>query len=119
MKSYDNPSCRTIDQFKEDMDIFGSLNKICIKNDPENTVKLLNVIVMLLNVFHNEDAVKMMFYRTNEEHWWKLKTVLTFLNVMPSNVIYTKEVKSKFEGINIIDSEIPICPNMIETLRNI
>ena len=56
MKAYDNPAIKTIEEFKEDVDKFLFLTRICSKEnmDFSRTNLLLNHIVTLLNIFEPE-----------------------------------------------------------------
>ena len=110
MKAYDNPACRTVEEFEEDLNNFNILARTCKKEINEDTTnQILNLVLSLLNVFDYEISIKMMFFKVKETNWDTLKTVLTYINRMPKEII----------EFNLKDSNIPLCPKMIELLRKI
>lgn len=105
--SYDNPACKTLDEFNEDV------NRICriemLLNKKEiNYHLILNHIMVTLNVFGG-NAVTLLFYKTSKENWHKLKTFFTFLSVMPDRI----------EKLNIINTDIDLDRNTMDFLRSI
>lgn len=110
MKAYDNPSCKTLIEFEEDLGRFTNLLRICSKDIEEDfTHLLLNQTISLLNVFENETCIKLMFFKIKQEDWSKLKTILVYLNRMPDEI----------QELHIKNSEIKLCQKMIEDLRKI
>ena len=107
MKSYDNPSVKTIEEFEEDVSKFVQLTRICSKEDMDfnRSNILLNHVITLLNIFEPELCIQMMFFKVKKENWNKLKTVLVFLNRMPNNINGTPE------------SEVSLCQQLIDNLR--
>ena len=111
MHSYDNPQCKTIEQFEEDIFKFSILKKY-LKNDDVDLDKVkltLNLIVSLFNIFETESCIEMMFYKVREEHWFKLKTYLVYMNRMPDALN---------NGLTQ-NSEIGICHSTATQLRKI
>jgi hypothetical protein len=51
---------------------------------------ILNHIIVLANVFGTEAAVRMLFFKFDEEDYDILKTFLVFLNYMPKTVYGVK-----------------------------
>ena len=110
MKAYDNPSCKTLIEFEEDLAKFSNLVRLCGKDmGPIETHILLNAVLTLLNIFDAETCVKMMFFKVKKQDWNKLKTVLVYLHRMPNEI----------PEFGIIDSEIELCQPMIDVLRKI
>ena len=67
---------------------------------------------MVYNIFDNEAATRILFYKIDENHWDILKTVLIFLNRMPKNI---KGINSR----NIITSDIQLNDKIVTMLREI
>jgi len=110
MKAYDNPHCKTLVEFDEDLSKFSNLARLTAREiGPIETHLLLNNVMTLLNIFENDACVKMMFYKVKKCDWYKLKTILTYLNRMP-NIIPDVEVNN---------SEIELCQEMMESLQKI
>lgn len=110
MKAYDNPSCKTLIEFEEDLAKFSHLVRLCARDMGEiETHLLLNYVQTLLNIFNTSTCIKMMFFKIKSEHWFKLKTILIFLERMPDSI----------PELGIKNSDITLCQNMINTLRKI
>ena len=109
LRSYDNPRCRTLEQFENDVKQFSNLKKLLKQDKVDNNfVQLvLNNIVYLFNMFEPDTCTKMLFFKIRKEHWQKLKTYLIFLNKMPDNI----------DGTNLNDSDIKLCPKIAAVLR--
>jgi hypothetical protein len=65
---------------------------------------ILNHIIVLTNVFGVEPAVRMLFYKIDDNDFHILKTFLLFLNFMPQyiNGIKGKYMNSSDIGVDII-----------------
>lgn len=109
IKAYDNPQCRTIEQFNDDVKKFSFVKKLLKseKDDREYIRMTLNTIVYLYNIFDCEQCTKMLFTKVRREHWHKLKTYLIFLGHMPDNI----------NELDIHDSDIAICQSIAKELR--
>lgn len=108
MKAYDNPSCKTLIEFEEDLAKFSNLVRLCSRGTtPIESHLMLNAVVTLLNVFEPNECVRMMFFKVKKNDWPKLKTVLVYLNRMPEKV----------HGIIEDTTEITLCQEMIDTFR--
>lgn len=87
MKHYDNPNCKGLSEFKDDLKRFSYLKKLFKKYKPGSTAKerlILNHIVVLNNLF-GKATVKMLFFKIDEGNWPQLKSFLLFLNIMPAD----------------------------------
>ncbi len=74
---------------------------------------VLNHVIILSNVFGVEATVNMLFYKCDSEDYPLLKTILIYLNYMPSRL------KMSFHKYTIRQEEIPVDLKVAEILRNI
>jgi hypothetical protein len=115
IKHYDNPACRGVHEFNEDLDRIKYIKRLFKRYQTKAVLKerlILNHIIILYNVFGIEAATRILFLRLEAELWSVLKTFLVFLNFMP-DMVYG------IEGIDIISSEIPLDSRLIGVLRKI
>jgi hypothetical protein len=108
MKHYDNPHCRTHEEFLSDCFKFVNIRKMLGK-DKSNTHLILNNIVVLYNVFERYPCTVMLFHKVPQEHWHKLKTFLVYLNTMPEVI----------PELNIKSVDINLCSKTVSDLRKI
>lgn len=110
MKAYDKPSCKTIIEFEEDLAKFSNLVRLCSKGmNPIETHLVMNSVLILLNIFEPNECVKLMFFKVKKQDWTKLKTVLVYLNRMPSHI----------PELGIVNAEIETCQPMLDILMKI
>jgi hypothetical protein len=84
MKHYDNPSCKTIEDFKEDLNRFIYVKKMFNKGiNYANYRLMMNHIIILYNVFERKPCTNMLFFRVPLKNWGELKSFLLYLNVLP------------------------------------
>ena len=115
IKHYDNPHCKGMDEFMDDLKRFKYLKRLFRKYNTGKELKerlILNHIIVIYNLFGPEAATKMMFYKIDKKFWSQLKTFLVFLNFMPLEIIVSK-------GIEIKEADIPLDENIIKILREI
>ena len=112
MKYYDNPYCKGMAEFLDDIKRFKYVKRLLGKYHGGKQLYDLNHIIVLNNLFGVEAATKMLFYKIDEKYWPQLKTFLVFLNYMPEKIILSK-------GIAVVESEIPLDDNIIEILRRV
>lgn len=89
IKMYDNPSCRGINEFYEDLNRIKYIKRLFNKYDTKKTLKdrlLLNHILTLSNVFGAEGCSRILFYRIETKYHSYLKTFLDFLGLMPREI---------------------------------
>ena len=113
IKHYDNPACKGLSEFNEDMKKFKYLKRLLGRYHAGKGLKdrlILNHIIVINNLFGPEASVKMLFYKVDKKHWSALKTFLTFLNLMPEDVTLYN---------NVHESDIPIDMFVANTLRRI
>jgi len=108
MKHYDNPECKSIEEFQEDLTRTKYIKRLFRKYKTSGELKerlLLNHIIIFYNVFGIEAATNILFFKIEEEFWPLLKTFLVFLDMFPENDI--EKIK------------IPLEQEVIDVLRNI
>jgi hypothetical protein len=106
MKYYDNPYCKGMTEFMDDIKRFKYIKRLLGKYHGGKGLKerlILNHIIVLNNLFGVEAATKMLFFKTEERFWPQLKTFLVFLNYMPEKVIL-----STTRVINDTDIEVDL-----------
>ena len=116
MKAYDKPNC-IMSEFEEDLKRIKYIKRLVkrYKVWGEEELKerlILNHIIVLSNVFGVETAVKMLFFKFDQEDYPILKAFLIFLNFMPQ---YVKGIK----GNDIVSSDIPVEVFVLTKLRTI
>lgn len=111
MHHYDNPQCHSVQEFEEDLKKFLYLKKLLsrYKNNGELRERLiLNHIIVLFNIF-GDAAIRMLFYKIDENCWDTLITFLVYLDRMPESL-------PEF-GITL--SDYVLDEDIIETLRKL
>lgn len=91
IKNYDNPACRGLDEFQDDLKRFSYIKRLLKKYSITGEIKerlILNHLIVIYNLFGTEAATKMLFHKIEKEHWPQLKTFLVFLNLMPTDPIF-------------------------------
>tara|TARA_R110000851_G_scaffold64220_2_gene146430 strand:+ start:8343 stop:8699 length:357 start_codon:yes stop_codon:yes gene_type:complete len=86
MKSYNNPNCKGMDEFKDDLKKFSYVKRLLKKTRNKNGLKerlIINHIIVIYNLFGSEAATKMLFFKIDKLFWPQLKSFLIFLNFMP------------------------------------
>lgn len=110
MKAYDKPSCKTLIEFENDVARFTNLVRLAAKNMGQIEIHiLLNNILILLNIFKQEECIEMMFFKVKKNDWFKIKTILVYLNRMPNYI----------QCVGVNSSEIETCEEMLEILSKI
>jgi hypothetical protein len=115
IKHYDNPSCKGMDEFLNDLKRFKYIKRLLRKHNVGKELKerlILNHIIVLGNLFGIEATTKMLFYKLEEKFWPQVKTFLVFLNYMPLKVIVSP-------GIEILDKDISIDETILENLKRL
>ena len=115
IKHYDNPACKGIAEFNDDLKRFRYLKRLFNKYTAGKDLKerlILNHLVVIYNLFGAEAATKMLFFKVDREFWSQLKTFLVFLNYMPIGPISA-------QGIVIGGYEIPLDEKVSEALGKI
>lgn len=112
-KHYDNPHCFDDVEFFEDLNKFKYLKKLLKKYEKTGDFKdrlILNHIIVLNNLFGPKHLPRMLFLKL-PEYQKQLKTILTFLSIMPEKIEYTNTV--------IYNSDVSLDSTIIQILRKI
>lgn len=115
VKNYDNPSCKGMDEFYDDLKRFKYIKRLLRKHNVGKELKerlILNHIIVLGNLFGVEATTKMLFFKLEQKFWPQVKTFLVFLNYMPMKVIVSKDVE-------ILDKDISIDEEIMNNLKKI
>lgn len=112
VKHYDNPQCLSYDDYHNDMRRFKYIKRLLnqYKNNKSFKIRLLlNHIIMIYNLFDNESATRILFFKIPPEDWNVLKTLLEFLNRLPNTInginnstIKTHEIKNNQDIENML-----------------
>ena len=108
---YDNPHCIDIKEYFEDVRKLKYIKRLFNRYKEDGVMKerlILNHIISFYNVFDNEAALRLLFFRVGTEYHSLLKTFLVFLNKMPEQV-----------NDNLYSSNISMDEKVIEILRNL
>lgn len=107
IKHYDNPGCKGMSEFHDDLKRFRYIKRLLKKYKPGKDQKerlIINHIVVIYNLFGIEIATKLLFFKIEQKHWSQLKSFLVFLNFMPvgpisinGNIIQGFEITSDEE----------------------
>jgi len=109
MKVYDNPQCKGIEEFHEDLDRVKYLKRLFKKYLNSGALRerlILNHLIILHNVF-GQISVRLLFHKLEKEIHSPLKTFLIYLNYLPDRI----------PEVDLVD--IPIDQKIAETLRGI
>jgi len=115
MRYYDNPHCKGVDEFQEDLDRIKHIKRLFRRYRDKQELRerlIINHIVTFTNCFSVQAGIRMLFFRIEEDLWSPLKTILLFLNFMPDEI---RGVNSKV----IRSSDIPVDMVLVEKLRQI
>jgi hypothetical protein len=89
MKHYDNPQCKNIEEFHEDMNRIKYLKRLFRKYKTSGVLRerlILNHLIIFTNVFGIEAASRLLFSRIEEDLHIYLKTFLIYLNSLPESI---------------------------------
>jgi len=115
MKYYDNRQCTSVEEFQEDLNKIKYVKRLFnrfLETGELRTNLILNHLIVIYNVFENEPATRMLFFRVEKKFYSILKPFLIFLNRLPETV-------RGIEGIDIHTSHIPLNETTIKELRKI
>ena len=108
---YDNPHCIDIKEYFEDVRKLKYIKRLFNRYKEDDVLKerlILNHIISFYNVFDNEAATRLLFFRVGKEYHSLLKTFLVFLNKMPDKI-----------NENLYSSDIQLDDKIIKILRNL
>ena len=115
MKYYDNRQCTSIEEFNEDLNKIKYVKRLFnrfLDTGELRTNLILNHLIVIYNVFENEAATRMLFFRVEKKFYSILKPFLIFLNRLPDKV-------KGIDGEDIQTNHIPLNETTIKELRKI
>ncbi len=89
MKSYVNYSCCTMDEFIDDMKRFEYIKRLFYRYHVRDILKerlRLNHLIVLYNILEYESCTRLLFFKTDVEYYYILKTFLLFMDRLPNKV---------------------------------
>ena len=114
-KHYDRPHILQ-SEFEDDLKRIKYVKRLLRKYRQTGEFKerlVLNHVIILSNVFGVEATTNMLFFKVDREDYPLLKTILIYLNYMPSRLNIT------FDKYYIRQEEIPVDLNIANVLRTI
>ena len=115
MKFYDNRQCTSIEEFNEDLNKIKYVKRLFnrfLETGELRTNLILNHLIVIYNVFENEAATRMLFFRVEKKFYSILKPFLIFLNRLPEKI-------RGIDGEDIQTNHIPLNETTIKELRKI
>ena len=115
MKYYDNRQCTSVEEFNEDLNKIKYVKRLFnrfLETGELRTNLILNHLIVIYNVFENEAATRMLFFRVERKFYSILKPFLIFLNRLPEKV-------RGIDGEDIQTNHIPLNETTIKELRKI
>ena len=115
MKYYDNRQCTSIEEFNEDLNKIKYVKRLFnrfLEIGELRTNLILNHLIVIYNVFENEAATRMLFFRVEKKFYSILKPFLIFLNRLPEKI-------KGIDGEDIQTNHIPLNETTIKELRKI
>ena len=101
IKYYDNPHCKGMSEFDDDLKRFRYLKRLFRKYQAGKGLKerlILNHIIILYNLFGVDATTKMLFFKIERRYWSQLKSFLYFLNYIPIGpIMINQEVIELYE----------------------
>lgn len=102
MKCYDNPDCHLLEDFQEDLNRVKYV-KVLLKRYLAHGVLrerlILNHLIILMNVFGTENALKMLFLKVPENSLHVLRSFLEYMRVLPQSELSDSIVTEKLAEI--------------------
>ena len=115
MKFYDNRQCTSVEEFNEDLNKIKYVKRLFnrfLETGELRTNLILNHLIVIYNVFENEAATRMLFFRVEKKFYSILKPFLIFLSRLPEKV-------KGIDGEDIQTNHIPLNETTIKELRKI
>jgi hypothetical protein len=114
-KCYDRPHILQ-SEFEDDLKRLKYVKRLLRKYKQTGEFKerlVLNHVIILANVFGVEATTNMLFFKVDQEDYPLLKTILIYLNYMPSRLNAT------FDKYYVRQEEIPVDLKIANILRTI
>ena len=105
---YDNPHCVDIKEYFEDVRKLKYIKRLFNRYKEDGVIKerlILNHLISFYNVFENDAATRLLFFRVGQEYYSLLKTFLVYLNRMPVQVneeLYSSDIEMDIKVIEIL-----------------
>ena len=115
MRYYDNLQCTTVEEFNDDINKIKYVKRLFnrfLETGELRTILFLKHLIVIYNVFENEAATRMLFFRVEKKFYSILKPFLIFLNRLPDTI-------KGINGEDIRTSHIPLNETTIKELRKI
>lgn len=106
MKAYDNPHCKSLQEFEYDLARISYIKRHIKKYIRTKKIKerlLLNHIIIFCNVFGVEIGTRLLFSKIEEDMYPAIKTFLLFLDYFPKGT-QLPEATKPLDGIPIDDN---------------
>lgn len=110
MKVYDNPQCKDVEEFYEDLNRIKYLKRLFKKYKSTGLLRerlILNHLIIFTNVFGIEGTSRILFSRLEKELHPYLKTFLIYLHSLPERIPETDLLI------------IPLDKRIVDRLRNL
>jgi hypothetical protein len=81
---YNNPACASIEEFNDDIKRIKYIKRLFQKFDDEKVLKdnlISNHILILCNLFGNESAIRMIFFKIEKKYHGFIKSFIDYLNI--------------------------------------
>lgn len=111
MKMYDNPNCKGLEEFEEDLSRVKYVKRLLNKYKEKKVLKkrlLINHIIIMSNVFGIVATNRILFYKIEPDLHHILKSVLHYLNFVPIVSIPEADL-----------SKVPTEPSLIKSLEEL
>jgi hypothetical protein len=112
-KHYDNPTCRSVDEFNEDLTRLIYLKRLFRRYRRTGELRerlILNHLITFYNVFGTEAATRLLFFKIDTDLYDILKTFLVYLE-------YLSNSTKNLDGIDIVG--IQLDKSIVDQLRKL
>jgi len=89
LQNYENPDCRDIDEFSEDVSRIKYLKRLFSRYEQDDDFKsrlIVNHLIVFNNVFGVLPSARILFHKIEEKYYSTLKTCLLFLDRLPPEI---------------------------------
>jgi len=106
-KCYKNPDNPDFESLESDLFNVAHIKRLISNYSQKGEIRdrlILNYIITLINLFGRDSAVRILFFRIEEQYHYILKTFLVYMSIMPNVVTGLK--KSIKSSDLLIDEEL-------------
>ncbi len=114
MHSYENPHCKSMNEFKEDLSRPKYIKRLFARYLLDNELKqrlILNHIIIFRNIFGVKPAVRMLYFTIDQEFWGILTPFLISLDYIDKRI-------QQIDGRDIIIGDILVDKYVCEQLKD-